>query len=134
MHYLPLTPDDVKEMLGIIGVEKFDDLIASIPEDIKLKRGLNLPDPLSETELRRHIGKLANQNYNPDETECFAGGVAFNHYIPSSIDYLASLPELITAYTPYQPELSQGTLTAIFEWQTCLSNLTGLDVRKCLPL
>jgi glycine cleavage system P protein (glycine dehydrogenase) subunit 1 len=128
MHYLPLTLDDIREMLRTVGVEKFDDLLSSIPESIKLKQEMNLPRALSESELRILAKSIANENYNPDETACFAGGVAFNHYIPSAVNHLSSLPELLTAYTPYQPELSQGTLTATFEWQTAISNLTGLDV------
>lgn len=128
MQYLPLTPEDIQEMLSSIGVDSVNDLLKVIPESILLKQGLNLPSALSEHELRKLIGSLAKTNYNVSETECFAGGTAFDHYVPSSVDHLSSLPELLTAYTPYQPELSQGTLTAIFEWQTALCNLTGHDV------
>ncbi|HOO96142.1 MAG TPA: aminomethyl-transferring glycine dehydrogenase subunit GcvPA [Caldisericia bacterium] len=128
MHYLPLTPEEIRAMLGAIGVGSVEELFNCIPENLRLTQKLDMPEAMSELELRRHIVSLASKNYDPDTTDCFAGGAAFNHYIPSAVDHLSSLPELLTAYTPYQPELSQGTLTAIFEWQTCLSNLTGLPV------
>jgi glycine dehydrogenase subunit 1 len=128
MQYLPLTPEDIKEMLSSIGVGSVDELKRVIHESVILNRELNLPSELSELGLRDHFDSLVNQNYNTSEIECFAGGTAFDHYVPSAVDHLSSLPELLTAYTPYQPELSQGTLTAIFEWQTALCNLTGHDV------
>jgi glycine dehydrogenase subunit 1 len=125
MKYLPLSPEDVGSMLAAIGVKNLDGLFANIPESLKLNHPLDIPPALSEIELRRTVGNLAQQNADCTKAICFAGGTCYFHYIPSAIDYLAALPELLTAYTPYQPELSQGTLTAIFEFQTIMTNLTG---------
>ncbi len=115
-------------MLAAIGVKDLDGLFANVPDSLKLKQLMNIPPALSEIELRRVVGNLAQENADCTKSICFAGGTCYYHYIPSSIDYLAALPELLTAYTPYQPELSQGTLTAIFEFQTYMCSLTGHPV------
>lgn len=128
MKYLPLSPADVGSMLATIGVKDLNGLFANVPDSLKLKQLMNIPPALSEIELRRVVGNLAQENADCTKSICFAGGTCYYHYIPSSIDYLAALPELLTAYTPYQPELSQGTLTAIFEFQTYMCNLTGHPV------
>lgn len=115
-------------MLAAIGVKDLNGLFANVPDPLKLKQLMDIPPALSEIELRRVVGNLAQENADCTKSICFAGGTCYYHYIPSSIDYLAALPELLTAYTPYQPELSQGTLTAIFEFQTYMCNLTGHPV------
>ena len=125
MKYLPHTADDVKAMLSVIGVDSLDDLYAEVPEELKLKRPLQLPDSMSEIEVRRELERLAGKN----QPLCiFAGAGAYDHYTPSVIPYLASRSEFSTSYTPYQAEISQGTLQYIFEYQTLMSRLTGMDV------
>lgn len=128
MRYLPLNFDDIKAMLSDIGMESLDDLFSPIPESVRLKSPLNLPPALSEIELRNKLRLLSDENYDATKKVCLAGGVAHYHYIPSAVDKLSSLPELLTAYTPYQPELSQGTLASIFEFQTVMCELTGLPI------
>jgi len=128
MRYLPLSPDEIWEMLVAVGLNNIEDLFANIPNDLKLHNPLNLPNALSEIELRKLMHVLADENYDATKAVCFAGGTGYYHYIPSSVNRLAALPELLTSYTPYQPELSQGILTAIFEYQTCMVGLTGLPI------
>lgn len=128
MQYMPLSPDDVREMLAAIGIGSIKDLFAQIPESVQLQHQMDLPPSMSEIELRRLVHGLADENYDGTKSICFAGGTCYYHYVPSAVDKLSSLPELLTAYTPYQPELSQGMLTAIFEWQTVITDLTGHPV------
>lgn len=127
MHkYISVTNDDKKEMLKTIGVDSIDDLFADIPEEFKLKEALNINESMSEIEVRNHIKKLANKNISTEELTCFLGAGTYDHYKPSIINALVSRSEFYTAYTPYQPEISQGTLKAIFEYQTMISELTGM--------
>jgi glycine dehydrogenase subunit 1 len=127
MHkFIPNTKNDIKEMLEVIGVKSIDDLFADIPEEFRLKNELNIKDGISEIELRKHIMKISNKNKSVDELTCFLGAGAYDHYKPSVINSLISRSEFYTAYTPYQPEISQGTLKAIFEYQTMMSELTGM--------
>lgn len=129
MHrYLPHTESDVKQMLESIGAQSIEDLFKDIPENLRLKRELDLPGPMSEMELASHMKDLAAANKSIDELVCFLGAGAYDHYIPSIVKHLAMRSEFYTAYTPYQPEISQGTLQAIFEYQTMICNLTGMDV------
>lgn len=128
MRYIPHTAGDVTQMLERIGVEKLEDLFVEIPGSVRLKRPLNLPEPLSETELLRELKDLAAKNATPSTYRSFLGGGAYHHFIPTVIDLLVSRSEFYTAYTPYQPEISQGTLQAIFEYQTMICQLTGMDV------
>jgi len=128
MRYMPLSPDDVREMLSAIGVKTIDDLFAPVPKDVRFQGALDIPEAMSEVELRRHVRDLADENYDATKSLCFAGGTGYYHYIPSAVNMLSGLPELLTAYTPYQPELSQGILMAIFEFQTLMTELTGLAV------
>jgi glycine dehydrogenase subunit 1 len=127
MVYIPATPADRAEMLSAIGVEDVEALFASIPAGLRLTRPLDLPPPLGEIELRRHLTELATANHGARLT-CFAGAGAYDHYCPAAIDAIAARGEFLTAYTPYQPEVSQGTLAVIFEFQTFIARLTGLDV------
>ncbi|NLM44786.1 MAG: aminomethyl-transferring glycine dehydrogenase subunit GcvPA [Clostridiales bacterium] len=129
MHrYLPHTEADEKLMLESIGAQSIDDLFNDIPENLRLNRKLDLPEPMSEMELVSHMKDLSTANKSIDELVCFLGAGAYDHYIPSIVKHLAMRSEFYTAYTPYQPEISQGTLQAIFEYQTMICNLTGMDV------
>ncbi|NMM65281.1 aminomethyl-transferring glycine dehydrogenase subunit GcvPA [Clostridium sp. P21] len=125
--YIPVTCDDEKKMLDSIGVSSLEDLFSDIPENIKLKKGLNLPEGLSELELLKYMNTLANKNLSTDELTCFLGAGAYDHYIPTLIKHIVSKSEFYTAYTPYQAEISQGTLQTIFEYQSMICELTGLD-------
>ena len=123
--YFPHTADDIQQMLDVIGVRSLDDLYAEIPEEIKLHRELNLPSEKSEEEVRCIIQQLAAQN---KPLVCFAGAGSYDHYTPSVVPFLASRSEFSTSYTPYQAEISQGTLQYIFEYQTLMADLTGMDI------
>lgn len=125
MKYFPHTQADIQEMLRVIGVSSLDDLYAEIPEELKLKGELNIPAAQSEIELRRTLQDLADRNSQP---VCFAGAGAYDHYQPAVVPYLAARSEFATSYTPYQAEISQGTLQYIFEYQTMMADLTGLAV------
>lgn len=126
--YIPSTGEQQQEMLRDIGVSHVEELFSDIPESIRLNRPLDLPEALSEMELVRHLKALAGKNVTTDDYACFLGAGAYDHYIPSVIHHLTSRQEFYTAYTPYQPEISQGTLQAIFEYQTMICSLTGMDV------
>ncbi len=128
MAYIANTPDDVRVMLGAIGLESLDDLFDMIPAEYRLRRPLDIPEALSELELTAHVGALAAQNRGADARPCFLGGGSYDHFIPAVVDNLASRGEFYTAYTPYQAEASQGTLQATFEYQTLIAQLTGMDV------
>ncbi|MCR5334098.1 MAG: aminomethyl-transferring glycine dehydrogenase subunit GcvPA [Bacteroidaceae bacterium] len=123
--YFPHTTDDIQQMLGVIGVKSLDDLYAEIPEELKLHRQLDIPLQKSEIEVRNIIQGLAEKNCR---LTCFAGSGVYDHYIPSLVPYLASRSEFSTSYTPYQAEISQGTLLYIFEYQTMMARLTGMDL------
>ncbi len=125
MNYTCSPDDDRSVMLRSIGVRDVDDLFADIPDALRLRTKLDLPSALSEMEIMRLIEDLAAKN-RPGR--CFAGAGAYIHYMPAVVDALASRSEFYTAYTPYQAEVSQGTLTAIFEFQTFVCKLTGMDV------
>jgi len=126
MRYLPLAPSEDRALLEAIGVEKAEDLLKGIPEALRLHRPLDLPPHASEMEVLRTMEALAGAN-RPFQTR-FLGAGAYSHYVPAAVDHLSSRQEWFTSYTPYQPEISQGTLQAIFEYQTMVCDLTGLDV------
>lgn len=128
MSYVLNTPDDQRAMLQQIGVGSIEELFASIPGDVRLKRPLNVPEALCEQELTRHMKGLAGQNRSADDSVCFLGGGSYDHFIPAVVDAVAGRSEFYTAYTPYQAEASQGSLQAFFEFQTLICQLTGLDV------
>jgi glycine dehydrogenase subunit 1 len=129
MHpYLPHTSEDITKMLAMIGVSSIDDLFEDIPENIRLGRELNLDESLSEIEIEAKLRQLASMNDTVKDNISFIGGGSYNHYIPAIIKHLAMRQEFSTAYTPYQPELSQGTLQVIFEYQSMICELTGMDV------
>jgi len=128
MPYLLNTPEDRDAMLAKIGVGSVDDLFAPIPSDLRLKRPLAIPPALPEMALTAHLQGLAAKNRAAGDAVCFLGGGAYDHFIPSVVDAVAGRGEFYTAYTPYQAEASQGTLQVIFEFQTLIAQLTGLDV------
>jgi glycine dehydrogenase subunit 1 len=127
MDYIPSTEADLQAMVADIGVRDFEQLIASIPRELRVAR-LNLPPPLTELELLRELQRLAGQNRSLDQLLSFIGAGGYEHFIPSAIDPLVMRGEFYTAYTPYQAEASQGTLQAIYEYQTMIARLTGMDV------
>lgn len=128
MAYTLLTSDDRQAMLKAVGASSLEDLLKQIPTDIRLRRRLDIPDQLSEQELSSLIGSLAAKNKNTDNAVCFLGGGAYDHFVPSVVDAVASRSEYYTAYTPYQAEASQGSLQIGFEFQTLICQLTGMDV------
>ena len=123
--YFPHTDDDIRQMLDVIGVKNLDELYSEIPEELKLNRELDIPSEKSEMEVRNIIAGLAGQN---KVLRCFAGAGTYNHYTPSVIPSITSRSEFSTSYTPYQAEVSQGTLEYIFEYQTMMADLTGMDI------
>jgi glycine dehydrogenase subunit 1 len=127
LRYIPNSPEERAEMLDSIGLKSADDLFASIPVNLRLRRPLNTPAPLSETELLTRFEHMGARNAGARRTS-FLGGGAYSHYIPTVVDHILSRSEFFTAYTPYQPEISQGTLQTIFEFQTLVCQLTGLEV------
>ena len=127
-RYLPDTEQDKKEMLDFLGLSSIDQLFEDIPANLRLKGELNLPAADSEPALLKKMHKLAGKNKNADQYPTFLGAGTYDHYIPSVVDHMISRSEFYTAYTPYQPEISQGELQAIFEFQTMVSELTGMDL------
>ncbi len=128
MPYLFNTPQDRQAMLQAIGAESIESLFASIPPEQRLSRPLDLPPALTELELTQHLQALAARNVHAGQRVCFLGGGSYDHFIPAVVDALASRSEFYTSYTPYQPEVSQGNLQAMFEYQTLICQLTGMDV------
>lgn len=127
-RYLPQTEQDRKQMLETIGVESVDELFAEIPESVRFKGKMNLPAPMSELTLVKHMNRMAGRNTSMDQAVSFLGAGVYEHHIPSVVGHVVSRSEFYTAYTPYQPEISQGELQAIFEFQTMICELTGMDV------
>jgi glycine dehydrogenase subunit 1 len=126
--YIPNTEQQRAEMLAAIGVKSTAQLFDSVPENVRLSRDLNIPAALSELEVTKRLKSLAKKNVNTEDYACFLGAGAYDHFIPAVVDSLLSRQEFYTAYTPYQPEISQGTLQAIFEYQSLICSLTGMDV------
>lgn len=127
-RYIPNTDADIQLMMKRIGISRIEDLFKDIPDQIKLNRDLALDPAMSELEILAHMKDLTTNNLGANELTCFLGAGTYDHYIPSIIKHLAGRSEFFTAYTPYQPEISQGTLQAIFEYQTMICSLTGMDV------
>ena len=128
MAFLSLTDSDRAEMLAAIGVASIDELFAQIPEGVRFRRALDLEPALSEAELTRHLEELAAKNAHAGAELSFLGAGIYDHYVPAVVDAVLSRGEFLTAYTPYQPEMSQGVLQSIFEYQTAICELTGMDV------
>jgi glycine dehydrogenase subunit 1 len=127
-RYTSATDADRREMLEAIGVGSVDDLFAEIPAELRLDRPLDLPDGLSESECFDHLSELAERNAHADGELCFLGAGMYDHYVPAIVDAITQRSEFLTPYTPYQPEISQGGLQVMFEFQTAISELTGLPV------
>ncbi|MDL5022163.1 aminomethyl-transferring glycine dehydrogenase subunit GcvPA [Bacillus velezensis] len=127
-RYLPATEQDKKEMLKAIGAETIDELFADIPENVRFQKDYQIKQAKSETELTRELTKLAAKNKDAVTYASFLGAGVYDHYQPVIIDHVISRSEFYTAYTPYQPEISQGELQAIFEFQTMICELTGMDI------
>lgn len=123
-RFMPHTDEDIRVMLDRIGVQTIDDLYSDVPEDVIFKAEYDIPSAMSEIELRRHFKELGDRNRR---LTVFAGGGVYDHYSPSVIPHLLERSEFYTAYTPYQPEISQGTLQYIFEYQSMISELTGME-------
>ncbi len=128
MRYLPLEADDRREMLSKIGVKSVDELFAAVPKDKLLKALPNLPKAKGELEVERDIGRLAARNTPAGSVPFFVGAGAYRHHVPASVDHLIQRSEFLTSYTPYQPEITQGTLQYLFEFQTQVARLTAMDV------
>jgi glycine dehydrogenase subunit 1 len=127
MSYIPHTDQDRSAMLAAIGVDRIDDLYAAIPESVRFP-DLDLPEASTEMDILREMEGLAGRNADSRAYTCFLGAGAYDHYIPSVVDHILRRNEFYTAYTPYQPEISQGTLQTIFEYQSLICQLTGMDV------
>ncbi|WP_085508847.1 aminomethyl-transferring glycine dehydrogenase subunit GcvPA [Thalassobacillus devorans] len=127
-RYLPMTEKDKQEMLDTIGINKTEELFEDIPEKVRFKGELGIKPPSNEYKLTKELTELANKNVNLKSHTSFLGAGVYDHYIPSVVDHVISRSEFYTAYTPYQPEISQGELQAIFEFQTMICELTAMDV------
>ncbi len=128
MPFIPNTDADRKAMFERIGVNNFAELISNIPDELKFKRDLDLPDPVSELEISRIIQKKALSSKSTNDSISFLGGGAYDHFIPAAVNHIISRPEFYTAYTPYQAEVSQGTLQAIYEYQSMIAELMAMKV------
>jgi glycine dehydrogenase subunit 1 len=128
MSYVPNTPEDQQAMLATLGLSTLEDLLAPVPENVRLRRPLDLPPALSEPDLKRLLYNMAAKNKNLDSALSFLGAGTYDHAIPSVVPHLQRRSEFVTSYTPYQPEVSQGMLQAIYEFQTMVCQITGLDI------
>jgi glycine dehydrogenase subunit 1 len=128
LPYLSLTERDRDEMLAAIGVPSVEELFRDIPESVRFRGELHVEPPLAEQEIVAHLTELAGRNVHTGEELCFLGAGIYDHYVPAFVDAMLARGEFLTAYTPYQPEMSQGVLQAIFEYQTVICELTGMDV------
>jgi glycine dehydrogenase subunit 1 len=128
MPYLYNTVEDQQAMLAAIGAGSIDELFAMVPAEMRLDRPLDIPPAMSEMELTQHMTALAAKNEHAGSKVCFLGGGSYDHFIPAVVDEIAGRGEFYTSYTPYQPEVSQGNLQVVFEYQTLITRLTGLDV------
>ena len=128
MRYLPLTEDDRRQMLAAIGVDHVDALFCDVPTDALLTRPVDLPSHADELTVERTFAAFAAKNLSPHSAPCFLGAGAYRHHIPAAVDHLIQRGEFLTAYTPYQPEIAQGTLQYLFEFQTQVALITGMEV------
>ena len=128
MSYIPNTPEDQEAMLATLGLPSLEALLSPVPENVRLRRPLDLPPALSEPDLKRVLASMAAKNKNLDTTIAFLGAGTYDHAIPSVVPHLQRRSEFVTSYTPYQPEVSQGMLQAIYEFQTMVCQITGLDI------
>jgi glycine dehydrogenase subunit 1 len=128
MRYLPLTPGDRQQMLAAIGVGSIDDLFSDVPQAVRRAGLVDLPPAQGEIEVERSLSRMAAKNVSAGSVPFFIGGGVYRHHVPAAVDHLIQRGEFLTSYTPYQPELAQGTLQSLFEFQTQVALLTGMDV------
>jgi len=128
MKYIPNTPEIEKKILEFLGKKDFQELVGNIPKKFLEKCKIKLPEPMSDIDINKHMFELAGKNKNTSENISFLGGGAYDHHIPAVVDYLLSRSEFYTAYTPYQPEVSQGTLQAIYEYQSMICQLMDMEI------
>jgi glycine dehydrogenase subunit 1 len=128
MRYLPLTPEDRADMLGVIGAPNIDALFVDVPEAARLSGPVDLPHVQGELEVERKLAGLARRNRTAGEGPFFCGAGAYRHQVPATVDHLIQRSEFLTSYTPYQPEIAQGTLQVLFEFQTQVARLTGMEI------
>ena len=128
MPYIPITDNQEKEMLEFLGFKNYDELLKIIPESLRIRESLGLEEGMSEFEIENDIKSILNMNNPASEGLCFLGGGVYDHYVPKIVDFLSSRSEFYTAYTPYQSEVSQGTLQYLFEFQSMICELSGMDV------
>lgn len=128
MRYLPLTPEDRADMLGVIGAESIDDLFVDVPAVARRKDPVDLPFHAGELEVEREMLALSRRNRSASEGPFFVGAGAYRHHVPATVDHIIQRSEFLTSYTPYQPEIAQGTLQVLFEFQTQVAALTGMEV------
>jgi glycine dehydrogenase subunit 1 len=128
MSYIPNTPEDQEAMLANLGLPSLEALLTPVPDNVRLQRPLNLPPALAEPDLKRVLYRMAAKNKNLDDTLSFLGAGTYDHALPSVVPHLQRRSEFVTSYTPYQPEVSQGMLQAIYEFQTMVCQITGLDI------
>jgi glycine dehydrogenase subunit 1 len=128
MDFVPHTPADDRAQLDAVGATSIEELFAPVPSEVRLEGELDVPAALDEVELMRHLNHLSQKSKGAAELLCFAGGGAYDHYVPAAVKSLASRAEFSTSYTPYQPELSQGVLQALFEFQTLICEIYGMEV------
>src|SRR5205823_1600967 len=127
-RYTSTTEQDRREMLAKIGADSLEELFDAIPKSVRQSRPLDLPDGMAEQDVFNHLSKLAARNRHAEEEVSFLGAGMYDHYVPALIDSISQRSEFLTPYTPYQPEISQGGLQVMFEFQTAISELTGLPV------
>lgn len=130
-RYLPNTDQDRQAMLEAIGVTDIMDIFADVPENIRRTAPMDLPGPLSEMEIVKQMSQIAAMNTSSSQKPFFLGGGTYDHHVPAIVNHLIMRQEFLTAYVPYQPEVSQGELQALFEWQTMIAELTGMDLANC---
>jgi glycine dehydrogenase subunit 1 len=128
MRFIPNTPQDREKILKELGINSVEELFEHIPKSLRLKKGLSFSEGISELELKKEIKKISNVNSSTEEFISFLGGGMYDHYIPAIVDYVCLRPEFYTAYTPYQAEASQGTLQIIYEYQSMVAHLMGMEV------
>jgi glycine dehydrogenase subunit 1 len=128
MRYLPHTSEEIASMLEAVGVDDLDSLFSTVPEECRFSADLDLPEPLTEWDLNAHMQALANNMAVSPEYKVFMGAGSYEHFVPASVSYLLGRSEFVTSYTPYQPEMSQGTLQAIYEYQTLTARLLGMEI------
>ncbi|CAN0370751.1 unnamed protein product, partial [Discosporangium mesarthrocarpum] len=128
MRYLPLTEADRRDMLGVIGAPSVDSLFSDVPDSVHLSEPVDLPAHQGELEVERALSAMAAENVAAGSVPFFLGAGAYRHHVPASVDHLIQRGEFLTSYTPYQPEVSQGTLQYLFEFQTQVALITGMDV------